>query len=525
MAFNIINAGDRGLADIVMENFRYAGRMGWQSLYGLDNFGNYQLQDLGDLSHPFGDVYLKDTAQIFVGGIPFAGGGGGEEGFPMEIQVTAEPENLDARLNIKTTDIVYPMTAKYHIEWGDGSEEDVELNTNSTGLITHSYDEAGNYTAKIKKPTYELNLNQVIYGVVIDEGNSNPETSVIYIDDATGMQPANVSAAAKAAWDATPLFNQIKPCVFKAGAVNYYLNPNDFTKKVDGSAADISSGNDGDVMIEIPKIGLKISKENGNAVVIKLTTALNDPNFHYYAHTRYTEGDRDKLYIGAYKGYVSGGKLFSLSAKTPTTSTTLGTFRGYAGAKGTGYDQISFYARTLLQALYFLRYKNLNSQVALGQGYCGGSSAQTTGATNQAGMDYGTTSTTSRVKFLGVEDMWGNVWEFLDGVYINSGVLTTAFSGFNDGGSGYTNRGITVSGSSSGSYITKVAGTSEGGFLPTAVSGSSSTYYTDGSWTSNVNPIAGGSYSNGSLAGLLAWDSTNAASGSYANIGARLMFL
>ncbi|GBR74157.1 phage-related protein [Candidatus Termititenax aidoneus] len=450
--------------------------------------------------------------------------GGGEEGFPMNITVTATATNKTLRLSLKTTNLVYPMSATYHINWGDGNQQDVTIDANSTGLITHTYSSTGTYTVNIGKPTYQANLNQQIYGVIIDESNSNPETSVTYTDQAVGMQPANVSAAAKAAWDATSIFNQIKPCMFKNGTVNYYLNPTDFSKKADGTTADISSGNDGDVMIEIPKLGLSISKD-GNAVSVKLTNAVADPNFHYYAHTRYNEGDREKLYIGAYKAYVTDSKLYSLSSKTPTVNTTLNNFRTYAHNKGTGYDQISFYARTLLQAFFFLRYKNLNSQVALGQGYCGGSSAQTTGATNQSGMDYGSTGTTSRVKFLGVEDCWGNIWEFLDGIYISSNVVSTAFSSYNDGGSGYANRGTVIPSGYSTTYFAKVAGTSESGFVPTAASGSASTYYSDGAWTGSTTPLAGGSWDDGSAAGVLCWVSNYGSSFSFSSFGARLMFL
>ena len=522
MPFNVINAGDRGLASIVMENFRHAGRMNWSSHYGLDNVGNYKLQDLGDSGHPWKNLYLADGAQIFVGGTPFAGGGGGGDGFPMDFTIIADTLNKAVNLNIRAADIVRPMIARYNIQWGDGSDEDVDIDAGSVGLVTHTYDEMGIYNAHIGRPTYRLNLDMVVYGFVIDESNPNPQTSITYTDGAVGMDPANVSPAAKAAWDATPIFNQIRPCMFKNGAVNYYLNPNDFTKKADGSAADISSGNDGDVMIEVPKLGLSITK-NANAVVVKLTNEPNNPNFKYYAHTRNAEGDRDYLYIGAYKASVTGTNLYSLSGKQPTVNTTINTFRTYARNRGVGYDQITFYARTLLQALFLLKYKNLDAQTALGQGISSGS-ARPTGGTNTYGMDWGSTSTTTNVKFAGVEDLWGNVWEFIEGIYINSGQVTTAFNGFNDNGSGYTNRGVSLPGMSQ-SWITKVAGSAGVGFVPTAVGGSASTYYTDGGWSGSTTPYAGGSYGNGSLAGLFAWGSDVGAGVSSAHFGARLMFL
>ena len=62
----------------------------------------------------------------------------------------------------------------------------------------------------------------------------------------------------------------------------------------------------------------------------------------------------------------------------------------------------------------------------------GGKSAQITGVTNTVGMNYGARSSTSRVKVFGLEDLWGNISEFIDGVYCDgSANILTITSGFN----------------------------------------------------------------------------------------------
>ena len=313
-----------------------------------------------------------------------------------------------------------------------------------------------------------------IYGVAIDLTNSNPETAVTYTDDAVGMTGGDV------AWDNMNIFKDIKPCVLKNGVVQYYLDPNDFTKRVDGSAADITSGNDGDVMIEIPKTGFLISTV-GNILTVKVTDDPNNPNFKYYAHSRATEGDRSKLYIGAYLGWKDGGnKLRSLSGKTPTADQTIGTFRTQAQANGAGYDLVSFYPLTLLQCLYLIRYKNLDSQTALGRGYVDGNSAATnTGGTNTKGMFFGETTGKQQMKFLGIEDFWGNLRWWIDGLYSDDNRnIKTAFQNFNDTGSGYTDRGQGAT-SNIGNYMSKPQGTSQTGFIAKEVSGSASTYFCD----------------------------------------------
>lgn len=359
-----------------------------------------------------------------------------------------------------------------------------------------------------------------IYGVAIDLTNSNPETAVTYTDDAVGMTGGDV------AWDSMAIFKDIKPCVLKNGVVQYYLNPNDFTKKADGTPADIESGNDGDVMIEIPKIGYSISTA-GNTLTVKVTDDPNNPNFKYYAHSRAAEGDRQKLYIGAYKGYKDGSnKLRSLSGKTPTADQTIGTFRTQAQANGAGYDIVSFYPLTLLQCLYLIKYKNLDSQTALGQGYTGGSAAQSTGATNTAGMCYGSTSTTSRVKLFGIEDFWGNVWEWIDGLLCDSNRnIKTAFQNFNDTGSGYTDRGQGATSDISG-FMSKPQGTSEAGFIAKEASGSTTTHFTDNaSLGASRLPAFGGVWNNGDNAGVFCLLVNRAADNSASNTGARLMYL
>ena len=367
----------------------------------------------------------------------------------------------------------------------------------------------------------EIQKEPKIYGVRIDLNNSNPETAVTYIDDAIGMTPSGNE------WDSTPIFQNIKPCVLKNGIVQYYLNPNDFTKKVDGSAADITSGSAGDVMIEIPKCGVKIAT-SGNTLTIKITDNPNatGDGFHYYAHTRATEGDCDKLYIGAYLGYNSSNKLRSLSGKSPTADLPIGTFRTRARANGDGYDQISFYPLTLLQCLFLIRYKNRNSQTALGRGYVDASSKVNTGATNSNGMYYGSTSGTAHVKFAGIEDFWGNLFYFIDGIYSDgSRNILTAFDNFNDTGSGYTSRGQGAT-SNIGNYMSKPQGTTETGFIAKEVSGSSSTYFCDYAVLGASRLAAfGGYWYDGGYAGAFQLDVNLSASGSGSSYGGRLMYL
>lgn len=404
---------------------------------------------------------------------------------------------------------------------GGTTYEDTGLTNDVTYYYrAFSFDWNQNFNDDISQQVSATPQSYKIYGVAIDLTNSNPETAVTYTDDAVGMTGGDV------AWGSMNIFKDIKPCVLKNGIVQYYLNPNDFTKKVDGSAADITSGNDGDVMIEIPKIGFLISTA-GNTLTVKVTDDPNNPNFKYYAHSRATEGDRSKLYIGAYLGWNDGGKLRSLSGKTPTTSQAIGTFRTQAQANGSGYDLVSFYPLTLLQCLYLIKYKNLDSQTALGRGYVDGHSAATnTGGTNQKGMFFGETTGKQQMKFLGIEDFWGNLRWWIDGLFSDSNRnIKTAFQNFNDTGSGYTNRGQGPT-SDIGNYMSKPQGTSQTGFIAKEVSGSASTYFCDyANLSASRLPHFGGHWNDASYAGAFFLHVYYSASVSTSDLGGRLMYL
>lgn len=313
------------------------------------------------------------------------------------------------------------------------------------------------------------------YGVSIDLSNSNPETAVTYTDDAVGM------VAGSSDWDNTNIFRDIRPCMLKNGKVKAYLNPNNFTKYVDGTEADISTGAEGDVMIEIPKLGVKIATSE-NTLTVQVTDDPNAEGFHYYAHTRTKEGDKDKLYVGAFLGYNASSKLRSLCSKQPTVNVTIGETRTLAQANGSGYDQIAFYQLTLLQCLFLIKYKNRNSQAALGLGYVKATSAETgvqTGGTIAKGMDFGETTGLQQMKFLGIEDFWGNFYYWIDGLVSNSSYhALTATNNFNDTGSGYKDNGALGSSSIRG-YMKAPQGTNELGFIIKQSGGSETTYFAD----------------------------------------------
>ena len=359
-----------------------------------------------------------------------------------------------------------------------------------------------------------------VYGVRIALNNSNPETSVEYIDGATGM------ASGWDNWKDKKIFKDIKPCLLKDGVIQYYLNKDNYTLKEQGGASTINSVSAGDVMVEIPKIGYKMTNDS-NYQYIQITDNPNAEGYCYLAHSLNSENDCDKIYIGAYLAYNSGNKLYSVSGQTPTVSITLTNSRTYTQAKGTGYQPLSFYPLTLLQCLYVIIYKNLNSQAALGQGYTSASAKANTGSTNTNAFCYGSTSSgTTHVKFLGIEDFYGNLLQWVDGLYCDSSYnIKTDYNNFTgEDGSAFR---YSQSGFSSimGGYMNKISGTNNGGFVPLSANGSTSTYYTDyARLGSGCFGRFGGYWSNRANAGAFLLYVYYAASSSSSNLGCRVVY-
>ena len=349
--------------------------------------------------------------------------------------------------------------------------------------------------------------NSSIFGVAIDTANSNPSTAVTYTDNAVGIIPmsGNNGSFRWGSWQAVFDMLQIKPCVLKNGAVQYYLNPNDFSKKADGTSADITSGTAGDVMIEFGKpIYWKFS-QTGTVRNIRFSLSQHDSSYKALAHTVGTTL-KQKIYLPAYLGYYDGTKLRSLSGKTPTVNQTIGTFRTYAQAGGSGYQQMGYYPLLMLQVLYTVFFKSLDSQTALGRGYVDGNAGATnTGGANAKGMFYGETTGKQQMKFCGIEDFYGNCYYWIDGFFsdANRNILISNQSVFNDTGTGYTNFGQSATGDING-YISDVQGGTETGFVVKATSGSTSTYYCDyGTLKASCLPNFSGSWENDSPTGAI----------------------
>ena len=321
----------------------------------------------------------------------------------------------------------------------------------------------------------------------------------------------------------TQIQRNIKRCVLKDdGTVNYYLDPINSTLKANGTPA-VLTGADGNVMVEVPKFWYKHTLVGDTHE----WWVSNTPLAGYSVHPWFLEGgvERPFRYYRAYTPTVVAGKLRSISGSTPTSTQTRATFRTQARANGTGWGLCSWNAVNAIQLLFLTEYCTFNTQAVLGTGNDeGGDYGITTGQSNSIGnASSGVINNNTWMSYRGIENWYADCWEFIDGiniqnykVFLNQNPATFADDVFTGD---YVDSGVTLP-AMSGSYIKKITGD----FLPTAAGGSSSTFVTDGGWSSPTGTLVvfGGDADDGLLGGGFAFDAGLSAVHSHGSISAGL---
>lgn len=364
-----------------------------------------------------------------------------------------------------------------------------------------------------------------VWGVRIDRVNAHPETSVEYIGDAEGYTPANGKDAGS--WAGNPIFAKIKPCLMKDGEVVAYLNPDNFNLLADGQPAALRGYFD--TMIEFGKMFYRISKDD-HYTYVEVTDSEKSlaDGFTDYAFS-YKGKVREKFYIGAYLGHIDReGKLRSVVGQIPDGSKTLGAFRAAAQKNGDGYEILPFNKLTLLQVLYLIRYKSLDSQTALGKGLTNSEEYGRTGDTDDKGLYYGEQDAETRVKCHGIEDFFGNKFQWVDG-FITTDSIKVADGNFNDAGKDYET--VAALPESIHGIMTDIYGDNKLGFVPKEADENADAgeiYFCNyaSTWTDTKGylPVFGGSRSYGASAGAFLFYCNYDSSLSYSSIGARLCF-
>ena len=184
-----------------------------------------------------------------------------------------------------------------------------------------------------------------------------------------------------------------------------------------------------------------------------------------------------RVLLGVTKGVIRDGKLWSVSGEAPTTNETIITFHNNAIACGDGFDIIDYETHCKLAHLFYAKYADRNPQAMEQFGTGSNTTGRTSGTTASLGNNDGKSDT--QVAFLGVEDPYGNVYEWMSGIHHN-GQTYYIYDGFEpDQVPTAPYREYTTQLTTQYGYISKVEWGEYGDMIPTELSGSSTTHYCD----------------------------------------------
>lgn len=392
-------------------------------------------------------------------------------------------------------------------------------------------------------------VTSVVYGWHVDPSIADSSDAVTYLEDAVGMTPAAMGASTfdYGSWENA--FFMPKPCMVRSnGEVAYYLDPNDYSKKADGTPSDVANPDfDGNAMMEWGKIWYKfVGGETDGEGYFYVSNEQVDDSYHCWCNYDSKDNITDHFYTAIYNG-TGTTKLRSISGVALTSANGNGRATvtqevARATANNTTAD-VEWYTdvwadRLLINALLVLIGKSLNTQATFGRGLdTGGQTtkeAYVTGSLDDKGLFWGVTADgNSAVKVFGMENWWGCVWRRTAGCISVDRALKIKLTygtadgstavGYNQTGSGYISDGTIPS---SSNYVKAMAYNQYGYMTDNVTGGSSSTYYADYFYqnTGTRYLLVGGYSGSGVSAGAFYFRLNTTPSDAAWNIAASLSF-
>ena len=379
-----------------------------------------------------------------------------------------------------------------------------------------------------------------------------------------------------------PIQSEYKGCVVKNGKLQYYLNPNDWSKTSNGFNSNLD-GTDGDVMIHTPRFYGK-SGSNGNKRWVRISTVQIDASWteipemfiSAYRITTFVDSDKGKVasVVNTTEGYRGGGgranfdqylstDKFRTDLGKPRTGISRDQARTMANNSGQELLCYEFY-KWIFYWNYVIEYANFNSQKefnseltsdgyhqgGLGTGlttwdwsqwstYNGNYAITPCGYTNEFGNFSGVKAiqiqspekTLYANRWRGFENPFGDIWTNLEGIVIkrdaakaNSNVYTTTdVSKYGDDYSLFDIAGVEIA---QDGWIGTFDLGSKAEIIPSSITGSESTYKCDYHLCNvdsveNKTLLVGGGADHGGKAGLGYFDSHLGVSYAYADVGFR----
>ena len=486
----------------------------------------------------------------------------------------------------------HPVTIWYALETGQTqtiNDPLYRISTYSDSLTLSDLDiSTGNNVLTVdtkippSKTSIKLHAKKVRYGFKIDKSQENSESAVIYTHDALTMTPAVMDFTndvfTYGSWENAWFVKDARPCALNVdGTVAYYLDPNDATKKIDGTPSDIyyellstepqdwstqwkqyyqiisgeyvlndqnsaptfaantyykltyNSSFTGNFMMAFPKVWF-YRHEDSQYNYIEISNYKLSDDWKCYAHINASGQEVDFIYLPMFKGVIVNSKLRSIPSVIPQGGTTASTEVTAASNLGSRWQIWDHSSVEMINDLLVLMTKSIDSQGRFGKGRESGYNESDTvtygklqtGTLIKKGKFHGYSSSYKEVKVFGIEGFWANRWDRVQGLLLVDNIWKVKMTPpYNFTGTDFTTLSNAEVPTGSG-YLSRIQ-TSEHGSLPAAIISSSGKYFKDYFSKTAIGTRAavhGGNCDNGDYCGFR-FVSVNAPdSYSYWNIGA-----
>ena len=331
-----------------------------------------------------------------------------------------------------------------------------------------------------------------------------------------------------------------------------------------GAVSNIGSAtlNDEDlrVMVRIPKFWVKADAIiDGIHSYRWFISSTSQPGYevHPAFYQRSASAPADYIYVGAYEASLHSGTttLTSITGVAPHVNIDIGAMKklAYTINSDKYWGITNVWTRNAVELLCMIEYGNMDSQANIGAGITGAGAASNTGADNiennldSEGTGQGDAAdNTSPVCYRWMENLWGNVWAFLDGIeVVDANYRILKRDGTWDETGPSDEAGVvpyTVWDSGDYEESTAIPITTDGYIkdivsedllkylmIPSVIGGSSSTYIPDyfyGHDSGEANLVlAGGAWSSGGYAGLAYRAANDVVSYGDTSVGGRLEYI
>lgn len=465
--------------------------------------------------------------------------------------------------------------ARNELFFTDRINSDVSTTYSINGINSRKYNNCLATSDGTFKPISDFVLKTEFHDVSIDMLSYGVEWDITVAD------PTCIRIGNPLFHKSLPIQSEYKGCVVKNGKLQYYLNPNDWSKTSNGFNSNLD-GTDGDVMIHTPRFYGK-SGSNGNKRWVRISTVQIDASWteipemfiSAYRITTFVDSDKGKVasVVNTTEGYRGGGDRanfdqylstdkFRTDLGKPRTGISRAQVRAMANNSGQELLCYEFY-KWIFYWNYVIEYANFNSQKefnseltsdgyhqgGLGPGlttldwnqwnaYNGNYAITPCGYTNEFGNFSGVKAiqlqspekTLYANRWRGFENPFGDIWTNLEGIIIkrdaakaNSNVYaTTDVSKYGDNYSLFDIAGVEIA---QNGYIGTFDLGSKAEIIPSSITGSGSTYKCDyhqcDTDSLEKKTLLVGGAANGGAAGLGCFDSSYGVGFAYASVGFR----